>query len=108
METTYEKSERLTYFLKAHHRTSDAIIDPVLDKLFDRERQTLLQQRVELRAELDEFESQYGQESSAFSEKFERGDMGDDMDFFDWSATWDMYRTVQISLETLEPIYILS
>ncbi len=42
------------------------------------------------------------------SEKFESDEMGDDMDFFDWSATWDMYQSVETSLEVLELNYVLS
>lgn len=103
METTIDKVERFAHFLKVHRRESDAVIDPVLDKLLDRERQALIKQRDELRAELDQFESQYALESSEFHEKFKRGEMGDDMDFFDWSATWDIYQEILKSLEALEP-----
>lgn len=102
METTIDKAERLTHFLKVHRRESDAVIDPVLDKLLDRERQALIKQRDEIRAELDQFESQYGLESSEFHEKFMRGEMGDDMDFFDWSATWHMYQSTLTSLKALD------
>jgi hypothetical protein len=66
METTIDKAERLTRFLKVHRRESDAVIDPVLDKLLDRERQALSKQRDELRVELDQFESQYGLKSPEF------------------------------------------
>ncbi len=103
METTIERAERFTYFLKTQHREFDAIIDPVLDKLFDRERQTLLQQRIELRTELDQFEHQYALESSEFYEKFENGEIGDDMDFFDWYGAWSMYQTTLEYLKVLDP-----
>ena len=103
MDTTIDKAERLTHYLKAQHRKSDAVIDPVLDKLLDQERQSLLKQRAELRSELDQFERQYGLDSSEFCAKFERGEMGDDIDFFDWSATWRMYQSTLVALETLEP-----
>ncbi len=39
METTIDKVERFSHFLKMHRRKSDAIIDPIVDKLLDRERQ---------------------------------------------------------------------
>ncbi len=102
METTIDKAERLTHFLKAHRRESDAVIDPVLDKLLDRERQALIKQRDELRAELDQFESQYALESSEFHEKFKSGEMGDDVDFIDWYGVWRMYQNTLKSLETLD------
>lgn len=75
MDTTIDKAERLTHYLKAQHRKSDAVIDPVLDKLLDQERQSLLKQRAELRSELDQFERQYGLDSPEFCAKFERGEM---------------------------------
>ncbi len=102
METTIDKAERFAYYLKTHRRQSDALIDTVLDKLLDRERQSLLKQRAELRAELDQFESQYALKSSELYEKFQRGEMGDDMDFVDWSAVWRVYQTILKSLETLD------
>ena len=101
VETTIDKAERLTHYLKVQHRKSDALIDPVLDKLLDQERQALLNRRNELRAELDQFEAQFEIESSDFYGKFERGEMGDDMDYFDWSATWRMYQSTKIDTQII-------
>lgn len=103
METTIERSRRFTNFLETQHRYADAIIDPVFDKLFNRERQTLLEQRSELRASLNKFERQYALESSEFYDKFESGEIGDDMDFFEWYGTWRMYQNTLKSLRTLDP-----
>ena len=103
METTIERAERFTHFLKTEHREFDAVIDPVFDKLFDRERQTLLQQRSELRADLNKFEHLYSLESSEFYDKFESGEIGDDMDFFEWYGAWRMYQNTLKSLKTLDP-----
>ena len=103
METTVTKIKRLSYFLETHHRYSDAVIDPVVDKLLDRERQTIIKQRDEIRADLDQFEQRYRIESSEFNEKFMRGEMGDDIDFVDWSGTWRVYQTTLNSLASLEP-----
>lgn len=107
METTIDKAKRFTHFLEVQHRKSDAIIDPVLDKLLDRERQSLLKQRDDLRAELDQFESQYALESSEFHKKFKRGEMGDGMDFFEWYGAWRMYQNTLKSLKTLDPTPVL-
>jgi len=105
METTIDKARRLTHFLETHRRESDAVIDPVLDKLLDRERQVIIKQRNEVRADLDQFERQYGLESSEFHERFESGEMGDDMDFFDWSGTWRVYQSILKSLKTFDLPY---
>lgn len=101
--TTIEKAEKLAQYLKLHHRETDPVIDNVLDKLLDRERQNLIKQRDELRVELKQFEQQYGTTSSDFYAQFERGEMGDDLDFVDWSGAWRVYQTVQDSLAILEP-----
>jgi len=60
----------------------------------------------EMRTELSAFEKQYGISSMEFFEKFERGKLGDEMDWFDWSATWQMYNNALKYLEALssEPI----
>jgi hypothetical protein len=58
--------------------------------------------RDELKAELEDFEQQYGIASSEFYLKFERGEMGDDLDFVDWSGAWRVYQAVQDSLTILE------
>ena len=102
METTLDKVTQFGHFLKTHPRKSDTVIDPVLNKLFDRERQSLLKQRDELRIELDQFESQYALKSSEFYKKFKRGEMGDDMDFFEWYGVWRMYQNTLNSLKTLD------
>jgi len=61
-----------------------------------------------MEAELAAFEEQYGMKSSQFYEKFERGEIGDAADFFDWSATWQMYNSVQKYLHALsnEPLAV--
>ncbi len=102
MMTTIEKAERLVQYLKLHRREADPLIDNVLDKLLDRERQNLLKQRDQLRAELEHFEQLYGTDSSEFYAKFERGEMGDDIDFVDWSGAWRVYQTILDSLAVLK------
>ena len=36
--------------------------------------------------DLQKFELQYGMRSSVFYEKFENGQLGDDMDYFEWAG----------------------
>jgi hypothetical protein len=100
--TTIERVERLLYYLKLHHRETDPVIDSVLDKLLERERHNLLKQRDELRVELDDFEQRYGLASAEFYIKFEHGELGDNIDFIDWSGAWRVYKTVLDSLNLLK------
>lgn len=55
---------------------------------------------LELAAELRAFESQYGMASDEFFEKFNAGQIGDDIDFFDWNASYRMYVSLRRSIET--------
>jgi hypothetical protein len=100
--TTLEKAERLVQYLKLYHREADPVIDNVLDKLLDRERQILLKQRDELKVELEHFEQLHGTNSAQFYIQFERGELGDDLDFVDWSGAWRVYQTIQELLALLE------
>jgi hypothetical protein len=100
--STIERAERLLHYLKLHHRETDPVIDSVLDKLLERERQNLLKQQDELRLELDDFEHRYRLASAEFYTKFEHGELGDNIDFVDWSGAWRVYQTVLESLNLLK------
>lgn len=100
--TTIERVERFLRYLQSHQRETDPVIDNVVDKLLDRERQQLLKQRDELRRELEQFEQQCGLASTEFYARFERGEMGDDLDFVDWSGAWRVYQAVSDLLALLK------
>lgn len=38
---------------------------------------------------------------TSFFDKFQRGELGDATDFFEWSATWQMYRNTLAYLDVL-------
>jgi len=101
MLTTFQKAELLANYLKQNQRESDQVIDNVLNKLFDRERQALQRQSRELQNELADFEQRYGLPSVDFFEKFSSGKMGDALDFVDWAAAWQVYQTTRNALEIL-------
>ena len=50
------------------------------------------------RERLKRFEQQYGMDSTAFAARFERGELGDDADWFEWEYTLDAYRQAQRQL----------
>jgi hypothetical protein len=99
--TTLEKIQRFERYLELTRGASDKTLDVVLDKLIDRKRMALSQERDEMRAELTAFEEQYRMPSPEFFEKFERGELGDATDFFEWSATWQMYNNTLQYLQAL-------
>jgi hypothetical protein len=100
--TTLEKIQRFERYLELTHGSADQTLDLVFDKLLERKRAELVQQRDAMRAELDAFERQYQLASAEFFDKFRHGELGDATDFFDWSATWQMYRS------TLQYLNVLS
>jgi hypothetical protein len=54
--------------------------------------------------QLERFEQKYGMDSSTFAERFGRGELGDDADWFEWEYNLDAYHLTQDQLEILEHI----
>ena len=77
------------------------MVDMTLSKLLQRERDQMQVQMNRLQQQLAMFEQQYGWATPAFNDRFERGELGDDMDFIEWSATWEMTQKSQKRLTLL-------
>jgi hypothetical protein len=65
-------------------------LELTLDKVVAHEMSRLAAQQRRLRAQLTEFERRYDLSSSDFYDRFEQGERGDDADFVEWSATYEM------------------
>jgi hypothetical protein len=77
------------------------LMDQTLDKLFSVEAAKAQKDIEELRVDLLAFEERFGMESEEFYNRFEAGEMGDDMDFIEWASFFDMYRNAQSRLAAL-------
>jgi hypothetical protein len=99
--TTLEKVRLFERYLELTRGSSDTTLDVVLDKLLARKRSELGRHLDTLRSELDTFENRYSMDSREFYAKFEEGELGDAMDFLEWSATWQMYNDVIKYLQAL-------
>ncbi len=55
-----------------------------------------------LKDELLRFEKNYKMSSDEFYRWFERGEMGDEEDYFEWSAMYQMYKKSEERLTMLE------
>lgn len=88
--TTLEKVQKLERYLAQLNPEREPVIDMAIDKLLNRERLRLREHLTTLRDQLAEFEKRYDMSTEAFCERFERGELGDDMDFMEWAATRDM------------------
>ncbi|MBN1890169.1 MAG: hypothetical protein JW850_19390 [Thermoflexales bacterium] len=103
MITTLDKIRLFERYLELIQGHIDPAVDVVLSKLLERKRGELIQRRDEMFTRLEAFEKQYNMVSSEFFDKFERGELGDALDFLEWSATWQMYTSVLKSLGALSP-----
>ncbi len=74
-------------------------LDRTLDKIIALERADIHQELTELQARLTAFEQQYQISSADFYRRFHKGELGDDADFFEWSAFYDMAETLRKRLQ---------
>lgn len=58
-------------------------------------------QAAELEAELNKFETQYQMGSEEFYRRFKNGELGDDIDFVEWSSFYKMKLSLEKRLEVL-------
>jgi len=79
-----------------------AELDLILGKLLD---VSLSQHRLRLERyerDLREFERRYGMESAAFYRRFEAGELGDAMDFFEWAGLYELREDIMNKIQRLE------
>ena len=77
-------------------------LDRALGKLLD---STLSQDRLRLERyerDLREFEGRYDMESATFYQRFEAGELGDAMDFFEWAGLYELREDILKKIRRLE------
>lgn len=77
----------------------DEYLSRSIGKIIEHERAKTSQDIQSLKVELERFESQYRMSSEEFFAMFEKGELGDSEDYFEWSALFKMYKR---SIERLE------
>ena len=55
----------------------------------------LEKEKEQYKREMEKFEEIYSLKSEEFIKKFNNGEMGDDLDFFEWYASVDSYNRVE-------------
>ena len=71
-------------------------LDLVLGKLLE---SAINQHRLRLERyerDLHQFENRYGMESATFHKRFEAGEMGDSMDFFEWAGLYELHQDLRL------------
>jgi len=79
------------------------VVDRTLDKIITLEQAQARRELSELEVSLAAFEQRYQMSSAQFQQCFHAGQLGDDADFFEWSALHDMAKNLHQRLAILGP-----
>ena len=83
------------YISEGLSENEEVFIKETLKKLIEQEIDMLEKEKERYKKETDIFEEKYSLKSSDFAKKFDSGEMGDDLDFFEWYAFMDSYNRVE-------------
>ncbi len=73
-----------------------------IGKIIEPEKERTSKEVNMLKKELSRFESTYQMSSADFIDRFEKGEIGDNEDYFEWSAMYQMYEKSLDRLNILE------
>lgn len=82
--------------------TNEGDLNLVLDKLLNvisEQHRSLLKRYQE---DLQDFEARYGMSSTEFYRKFEPGELGDAVDFFEWAGLYELKQNLLEKIQRLE------
>ncbi len=102
MITTLEKVKRLEQYLIFSNSTVDSVLDISINKLLVRESNRMNELKTRLLNQVMLFEQTYSLISSEFFTRYEKGEMGDEIDFVEWASTVEMLTNVDKRLELLQ------
>ncbi|WP_129673527.1 hypothetical protein [Candidatus Chloroploca sp. Khr17] len=77
------------------------MIDTTIEQLIAREQTQAKQALARLAVTLHEFEERYQFSSEDFYRQFQAGELGDEADFFEWSAFYQMWLATQEQINLL-------
>jgi len=77
------------------------IVDQAVSKLIALEAKQCRAELQRLTARLSGYEQQYQMTSDEFYRRFRSGELGDDMDWVEWSVFWDMRQATEKRLADL-------
>lgn len=101
MISTINKIQILEKYVLASQSAVDNVITTTITKLLEREIKRMSVLLTRLQNQLTNFEKQYSMNSHDFSKIFESGELGDNIDYVEWSATLDMYKNTENRIEIL-------
>ena len=89
--------ERL--YLRAEANES---IEKILDKIISQELAVHQQKNADIEADLQQLEQQYQMSSAEFYQRFHSGELGDEIDFVEWNAFYEMWKALQEQIKLLQ------
>jgi hypothetical protein len=81
---------------------AERLVDQALTKVIQVEIDRLKQEQQRLKTDLTKFESTYQMTSKACQQKFEEGELGDAVEFFEWTSVYSIYQRNEHMLRLLE------
>jgi hypothetical protein len=81
---------------------AEELADQALLKVIQLEIDRLQQEQQRLQSDLKRFESQYQMTSETCQQKFAAGEVGDAVEFFEWTSVYDIYQRNAQTLRRLE------
>ncbi|MGE5343210.1 MAG: hypothetical protein ACM3SY_17195 [Candidatus Omnitrophota bacterium] len=78
------------------------IVDNTLSKLIRYQLSKYRDHIIQIKCELEKFETTYHMTSEEFYQKFEAGELGDDADFFEWSGLYENVLLYRNRIQELE------
>ena len=88
MQQTLTKVKHLEKFIQKYGE--DVVISQTITKMLEYKIKEYDEEINRLNKELKKFERKYKKESSVFFDEFNKGRLGDDMDFIEWSSLYQM------------------
>lgn len=82
--------------------SDESELDLILGKLLDASLSQLRLRLERYARDLREFEQRYAMESAEFYRRFQTGELGDSMDFFEWAGLYELREDVLGKIDRLE------
>jgi hypothetical protein len=84
----------------ADEETLELVVDKLLETVLNQHRLRLDRYARDLR----EFEEHYHMGSADFHSRFEAGDLGDAVEFFEWAGLYELYQVLEEKVRDLEAV----
>jgi hypothetical protein len=99
-QTLADLQNLTTLYRQGHH---SPVIERTVEKMVAFERDRARQEAAELDTKLQAYEQRHQMNSEDFYSRFRAGELGDDMDWVEWSVFYEMRANVRRRLILLEP-----